>query len=257
MTEQQIATVVQLRLEGNSSSAIAEATGISINTIKSYCSRHGIPASRRVRTCLLCHAEVTSAQRFCSDACRLEWYKSHQNEKPELLRICKACGALFELRQKNQEYCSKQCFYTDRYHQKSKADEVTANQRLLAFVAREAALAIVCLWTILKKADGYTLIMAVCLTLTMLSMHSFWNVERSNPHEPNSGSITLSKRYKNKPKTAGINGFPAGLGLPMSTVFTFSETITHSQMKQKQYLIPNSSKCFQKALAVNWQPLSV
>ncbi len=143
MTEQQIATVVQLRLEGNSSSTIAEATGISVNTIKSYCSRHGIPAPQRVRTCLLCQATITSAERFCSDACRMAWYESHQGKEPELLRVCKACGAVFELRQQNQEYCSKQCFYTDRYHQKSKVDEGAGNQCLLASVPREAAVAIV------------------------------------------------------------------------------------------------------------------
>lgn len=143
MTEQQIATVVQLRLEGNSSSTITEATGISVNTIKSYCSRHGIPAPQRVRTCLLCHTTITTAERFCSDACRMVWYESHQNEDPKLLRICKTCRTVFELRQRNQAYCSKQCFYTDRYHQKLKADECAGNQGLLASVPREAAVAIV------------------------------------------------------------------------------------------------------------------
>ena len=155
MTEQQISRVVQLRLEGNSSPAIAKATGISINTIKSYCSRHGIPGPQRVRTCLLCHAEVTSGKRFCSDACRHEWYESHQDDEPELLRICKACGAMFELRQQNQEYCSKQCFYTDRYHQQPKADENEAKQRLLASVPREIAIAIVSLTMDYLKNSGW------------------------------------------------------------------------------------------------------
>ena len=58
MNKAEIATVERLRREGKELSAIAQETGISINTIKSHCSRHGIPAPRLIRTCMFCHSEI-------------------------------------------------------------------------------------------------------------------------------------------------------------------------------------------------------
>lgn len=143
MNKAEIATVERLRREGKGLSAIAEETGISINTIKSHCSRHGIPAPRLIRTCLFCAAEIKTTDHFCSDTCRVGWYESHSSDEQDILRLCKACGKPFEPRQPKQVYCSKQCFYNDRYHSKHCATEYEIDQEALQSIPPETAAALV------------------------------------------------------------------------------------------------------------------
>ena len=143
MNKAEIATVERLRREGKGMSAIAQETGISINTIKSHCTRHGIPAPRLIRTCLFCTAKIKTTDHFCSDACRARWYESHSSDEQDILRLCKACGKPFNPRQPKQVYCSKQCFYNDRYHSKQDATEYEINQELLQSIPPEAVTAFV------------------------------------------------------------------------------------------------------------------
>ena len=86
MNKTEIATVERLRREGKGLSAIAKETGISINTIKSHFSRHGVPAPRLIRVCLFCTAEIKTTDHFCSDACRAGWYESHSSDEQDILR---------------------------------------------------------------------------------------------------------------------------------------------------------------------------
>lgn len=143
MNKAEIATVERLRREGKGLSAIAEETGISINTIKSHCSRHGIPAPRLIRTCLFCNAEIKTTDHFCSEDCRAGWYESHSSDEQDILRLCKTCGKPFEPRQAKQVYCSKQCFYNDRYHSKQRTTEYEIDQEMLRSIPREAIAAFV------------------------------------------------------------------------------------------------------------------
>ena len=143
MNKAEIATVERLRREGEGLSAIAQETGISINTIKSHLSRHGISAPQRSRTCLFCHSETKASKQFCSDACIAGWYESHRDEAQDILHICKTCGALFEPRPVKQVYCSKQCFYIDRYHSKQSTTEYEINQEALKSIPHDTVTALV------------------------------------------------------------------------------------------------------------------
>ena len=143
MTKEQIATVERFRREGKGLSAIAQETGISINTIKSHFSRHGISAPRFIRTCMFCNAEIKTTGHFCSDVCRAGWYESHSSDKQDILRLCKTCGKPFEPRQPKQIYCSKQCFYNDRYHSKPTITEDENLRQMLISIPPEAAVALV------------------------------------------------------------------------------------------------------------------
>ena len=143
MNKTQIDTVERLRREGKGLSVIAQETGISINTIKSHLSRHGISAPRLIRTCMFCNAEIKTTDHFCSDACRSGWYESHSSDEQDILRLCKACGKPFEPRQSKQVYCSKQCFYNDRYHSKQTITEDENLQQVLMSIPYEAAVALV------------------------------------------------------------------------------------------------------------------
>lgn len=156
MNKAEIATIERLRREGKGLSAIAQETGISINTIKSHFSRHGIPAPRYARTCLLCHSEIKTSKRFCSDACRAGWYENHRDEEQDILHICKVCGALFEPRPARQVYCSKQCFYNDRYHSKQSVTEYEIDQKILQSIPSETATAIVRMTMDYLLKNGWT-----------------------------------------------------------------------------------------------------
>lgn len=143
MNKAEIATVEWLRREGKGLSVIAQETGISINTIKSHFSRHGIPAPRLIRTYLFCNAEIKTADHFCSDDCRARWYEIHSADEQDILRLCKTCGKPFELRQPKQVYCSKQCFYTDRYHSQKGTTEYEINREVLQSIPPETAATLV------------------------------------------------------------------------------------------------------------------
>lgn len=143
MNKSEIAIVERLRREGKGLSAIAQETGISINTIKSHFSRHGISAPRIIRTCMFCNAEIKTTNHFCSDDCRARWYEIHSADEQDILRLCKTCGKPFELRQPKQVYCSKQCFYIDRYHSKPTITEDENLRQVLMYIPHEVAVALV------------------------------------------------------------------------------------------------------------------
>ncbi len=143
MTREQIAMIERLRQEGHGLLSIAKATGISINTIKSHFFRHGIPAPRFIRTCMFCNAEIKTTGHFCSDACRAGWYEIHSSDEQDILHLCKTCGKLFEPRQPKQFYCSRQCFYNDRYHSKPAIAEDENLQQMLMSIPHEVAVALV------------------------------------------------------------------------------------------------------------------
>ena len=91
MTKQQMESIRILRENNYSFAAIAEATQLNENTVRAACSRNKIkPVSRRKRptgspsTCPYCGGLIlrTSNQpkRFCSDRCRLYYWRSKQND---------------------------------------------------------------------------------------------------------------------------------------------------------------------------------
>lgn len=155
MNQAEIATVERLRREGKGLSTIAQETGISINTIKSYCSRHGLSGSRPIRTCMFCNTEIKTKDHFCSDGCRAGWYEIHSTEVQDILRSCKACERPFEPRQPKQVYCSKHCFYSERYHSKQTITEDKTLHQMLMSIPHEAAVALVEMTMELLLASGW------------------------------------------------------------------------------------------------------
>lgn len=155
MNQAEIATVQRLRREGKGLSAIAQETGISINTIKSHCSRHGLSGSRPIRTCMFCNTEIKTKDHFCSDGCRAGWYEIHSTDVQDILRPCKACEKPFEPRQPKQVYCSKQCFYNDRYHSKQTITEDETLHQMLMSIPHEVAAVLVGMTMELLLASGW------------------------------------------------------------------------------------------------------
>ena len=125
MTNTQKQRIAYLRGKGDSYAAIADALGISENTVKSYCRRSnigiGVKAEQAatVDACEGCghpleHTPGAKRKRFCSDKCRMMWWKAHPeavNRKAVYRFACPACGAGFEsYGNARRKYCSRACF---------------------------------------------------------------------------------------------------------------------------------------------------
>ena len=99
VTNEQIEIVARLQQSGKGYRAIAAETGLPINSVKSWCRRH--PADRTAPSfCQQCGSELKQipgkrARRFCSDACRMLWWKEHPENKSHRVayrHVCRCCG---------------------------------------------------------------------------------------------------------------------------------------------------------------------
>ena len=110
-----------MRLEGHSPSVIAATLGLPQSTVRSHIHRHpGIPNSK---SCKQCGKPVLQPQgrrekKFCSDACRMAWWNSHQevvNKKAFYALVCEYCGKEFEsYGNQNRKYCCRACYVASR-----------------------------------------------------------------------------------------------------------------------------------------------
>lgn len=117
-------TIKALRLRGESYNNIAEALGISVNTIKSFCRRNNlndtaINKPEEDSFCRQCNASLKHTPKkkqkvFCSDKCRMRWW----NARPEKIRrkaakqyICITCGRDFTgYGSRERKFCSRACY---------------------------------------------------------------------------------------------------------------------------------------------------
>ena len=85
MTEMERNRVVELQHQGYGYKKISTLTGLPLNTVKSFCTRHPVryediaEQQGLCRNCLK-QLEQTPHRRkryFCSDACRMAWWNAH------------------------------------------------------------------------------------------------------------------------------------------------------------------------------------
>lgn len=127
MTTQEIERIKDLQNKGYGYRKIAAETGISVNTVKSYCKRHSAKneAVEAViaKPCLHCGKPLTlrfsaKEKRFCDDKCRMAWWNAHRSEvqrKTYHKRICPSCGIEFAVYgKKDQRFCSRACYGISR-----------------------------------------------------------------------------------------------------------------------------------------------
>lgn len=127
----QIESIKMLRSQGCSYGTIAKQLNLSINTVKSFCQRSGLgnPSNLQrkelsVGRCKYCEQELKlvsgkKKKLFCSDKCRNKWWNSHLdlvNRKAYYPFTCKYCKTPFEAYgNRCRKYCSKNCYYLDRF----------------------------------------------------------------------------------------------------------------------------------------------
>ena len=125
MTEIQKQQIGHMRGMGKSYAFIANELGLSENTVKSYCRRNNVGISTKnenpgaKETCCNCgilhqHKPGAKQKRFCSDKCRMAWWKSHPeavNRKAIYRFICPICKVEFvSYGNAHRKYCSRACF---------------------------------------------------------------------------------------------------------------------------------------------------
>ena len=129
MTTAQKQRIEFLRGKGERYASIADDLGISENTVKSYCRRNNIgiaikqEQSVATNTCSNCgcplrHTPGSKHKRFCSEKCRMAWWKAHPeavDRKAVYRFVCPTCAKSFEAYgNANRKYCSRACFGTAR-----------------------------------------------------------------------------------------------------------------------------------------------
>lgn len=124
MNIQQRQAIHRLRGEGLSYAKVSALTGISENTVKSYCRRNDLGSGATKETtvgsfCRQCGSPLTQTKgskpkRFCSDKCRMTWWNSHPdavNHKLVRQITCLFCGKTFTaLGNRTRKYCSRTCY---------------------------------------------------------------------------------------------------------------------------------------------------
>ncbi len=138
MTNSQKERISHMRLDGESYAAIADALGLSRNTVKSYCLRNfraefnKKPISALTGTCVLCGKSFTLCpghrqRRFCSDRCRMAWWNAHRDllrSTAKVVLTCACCGKQFmDYERQHRKYCSHACYILDRYEKETLAIE--------------------------------------------------------------------------------------------------------------------------------------
>ena len=117
MTQEERVRVHELRQNGVSYANIAKDTGLSLNTIKSFCLRNGMTTGKKEAgpQCLNCGKHLRKSsfkpRKFCSDSCRNTWWNKRRylrrSDKMEEY-ICPVCGEKFyDYSSKHRKYCSQ------------------------------------------------------------------------------------------------------------------------------------------------------
>lgn len=136
MTKDEKSRVVELRRKGMGYIKIAQAIGVSENTVKTFCRRNGLTGTTvdvqdvpedlgiAQKPCLCCGKMVAQypgrkEKKYCSDDCRTKWWNSHIGEvKRKAMHdyTCPTCGKTFSAYGKrHRKYCSHECYITDRF----------------------------------------------------------------------------------------------------------------------------------------------
>jgi len=139
MINSQKARISQMRLDGESYATIADALGLSRNTVKSFCLRNTRAEPSEMKAdalmtgnCDQCGKGFTLCpghrqRRFCSDQCRITWWNAHRDllkSNAKVEHTCVCCGKQFMgYERQRRKYCSHVCYIAYRYEKERACHE--------------------------------------------------------------------------------------------------------------------------------------
>ena len=136
MTADEKAAIMNLKKAGYSLSGIAQETGMSRNTIKTFIRRAGLTETtadenpERTQSllpeqpCRNCGKPVIQypgrkEKKFCSDRCRMRFWNKNAAGAGRVnmkAHTCPTCGGTFyAYANRNRRYCSHECYVTARF----------------------------------------------------------------------------------------------------------------------------------------------
>lgn len=139
MTDEQKKCIEKLRTLGRSYRKIALILGLTEAAVKTYCHRKGFDnewmrqfTAKNSCFCPNCgkpikRMEKVKPRRFCSDACRMQWWSSNRDimdRKAFYRQICIGCGKEFlSYGNKNRKYCGRDCYMLSRFGKGDEKDD--------------------------------------------------------------------------------------------------------------------------------------
>lgn len=110
--------ISELRNKGESYAKIADALGISVNTIQSYCRRAAVAEKEKLSPSPKCENcrkpmkdSVQSNRRFCCDECRYSWWSKNSDKRPGKETLCAQCNKPFTYQgSRPRKFCSRKCY---------------------------------------------------------------------------------------------------------------------------------------------------
>ncbi|MGX8703576.1 MAG: RNA polymerase subunit sigma-70 [bacterium] len=131
MTNQQREKITELRGQGLGYTAIANAVGLSKDSVKAYCRSHHLGKNTDnsadyspAQLCLHCGKELVHTpgkreKKFCCPECRQAWWNSHPQEvrrRAIYSFTCRHCGKPFTAYgNSRRKYCCHDCYISDRF----------------------------------------------------------------------------------------------------------------------------------------------
>ena len=128
MTKENKFAILSMRGKGLTCTQIANRLDIPVNTVKSVCRREK-EKKKRCRNCRRPPKRNHSGRpkAFCSDECRIIWWKKHPEQihrKAFYCLNCKNCGREFEsYGHKERKYCCHRCYINHRFNDETKDDK--------------------------------------------------------------------------------------------------------------------------------------
>ncbi len=133
MTNEQRKRITGLRQQGYGYTAVANAVGLSKDSVKAFCRSHGLAGVKAetnslveiwTDVCLNCGVTLINRpgakrKKFCCPECRQAWWNAHPDRvtrKAIYQFTCPACGKPFTAYgNAGRKYCSHACYIADRY----------------------------------------------------------------------------------------------------------------------------------------------
>lgn len=125
MTDDEKRQIIVLRRDGIGYGKIAQQTGVSVNTVKSFCRRGNLVVSTGGKSvCECCGKQIEQVpgrkqKRFCSDSCRNKWWNGHLDlvkRKAVYTFTCPNCGKIFKVYGNSQrKFCCHACYIEYRF----------------------------------------------------------------------------------------------------------------------------------------------
>lgn len=123
--------ISHLRNAGQSYAQIAKTLDVSINSVKSYCRRNklgnddfDLEKPKECSQCLFCgkslmHISGKKKKSFCSDVCRMAWWKDNRNTIKQAAWYETKCGfcrkTFHSYGNRHRKYCSHSCYIQARF----------------------------------------------------------------------------------------------------------------------------------------------